>query len=101
MSAGVSAPMMLSPIMITKSKGNSSWNATICVATSYCPREPVPVSPTTANRTEPSFRGQGESAGDGRLGRGGCAEGRGGGGQRASEKTTRRRRILAWFMGVT
>src|SRR5262245_40583526 len=44
--------------MITKSNGNFSWKAIICLPTSNWAVLAVPVSPMTAKRTEPSFWGR-------------------------------------------
>src|SRR3984957_12587280 len=49
---------MLSPSMITKSKPAFSRYRSICAATSYCSFPPVPLSPITANRTDPDFSGR-------------------------------------------
>src|SRR5712691_2448353 len=43
---------MLSPSMITKSKGNCPRKFTIWRPTSYCSLSPVPLSPITAKRTD-------------------------------------------------
>src|SRR5882724_6174814 len=48
---------MLSPSMMTKSKATFWRYSSICFATSYCSRSPVPLSPMTAKRTDFSCRG--------------------------------------------
>src|SRR6266404_9229510 len=48
---------MLSPSIITKSKGNSCRTVFIRSATSYCGDPPVPMSPIAANLTEPDLSG--------------------------------------------
>src|SRR5688500_10643104 len=48
---------MLSPSMMTNSNGNTCRTFAIWAATSYCERDPVPLSPMMANRTESSSRG--------------------------------------------
>src|SRR5712692_9983335 len=52
---------MLSPSMRTISNGNLTRVATICRATSYSTRSPVPLSPITANLTASGFALAGSS----------------------------------------
>ena len=80
--------------MITKSKGNSSWNAAICFATSYCPCESRPHVADHGKSDGAVLPGQGEREGDGRLGRGGCAGGRGRGRDREPARGRRVRPAL-------
>src|SRR5580704_17354706 len=48
---------MLSPSIVTKSKGKIAWYRAICSPTWYCSLLPVPLSPMTAKRTEPALSG--------------------------------------------
>src|ERR1700758_3358846 len=48
---------MLSPSIITKSKGNCWRSVVIRSATWYCGASPVPMSPIAANLTEPAWSG--------------------------------------------
>ena len=59
------------------------------------------MSPITANRTEPSFRGRVSVRVTGAWAAVASPRGAVGAGHRASQKTTRRRLIVAWLMGVT
>ena len=59
------------------------------------------MSPITANRTEPSFRGRVSVRVTGAWAAEAAPEGAGGAGQRASQRTTTRRLIVAWLKGVT
>src|SRR5260221_321875 len=55
---------MLSPSMITKSKGNWARYLAISAAVSYWPFSPVPLSPITAKRIEFGFSGSFNSGGE-------------------------------------
>src|ERR1700722_19669825 len=72
---------MLSPSMMTNSKGNFPWAASITAAVWNWGSSPVPLSPMTAKRTE--------SAVSGSLISGACAPAR----ARPSHKSKQRRRI--------
>src|SRR5438552_2647135 len=52
-------PYMLSPSMMTRSKGKVPCAFVICCAISYCGRSPVPLSPMAANLTESGLLGRG------------------------------------------
>jgi hypothetical protein len=54
---GLSVPYKLSPSMTTNPNGNWWRDAISFWATARCLLSPVPVSPMTANRSEPSFIG--------------------------------------------
>src|SRR5262245_26947865 len=49
---------MLSPSMMTRSKGKVACSFAICCPTSYCGRSPVPLSPIATNFSEPARLGR-------------------------------------------
>ena len=56
-SAGLCLPYMLSPSMMTRSKGKVPWTFVICCAIWYWGRSPVPLSPIAANFSESDLLG--------------------------------------------